>query len=416
MRPISIASIVSLLLALGCDTASNVEPVFQNYFIKYYGEDGNQTGEDLLINSDGSMVLLGNTSSQTSSLTTPFLVKIDPAGNLLWKRQLGELNERAVDVELDNQGNLIVVSNVGDEAESQIRLLRIDQSGRGKDSILINNGEKQIARSVTQVSDNSFLIAGYAEADPVANPQTMPIPPEDEADIIVVQVDTQMLGFKILLRQGGEHVGSSVKIFETVLGGDTKYLVFGDSDRPPTQTGEYKRAFEVISINKDGIQGLQANSGDDSELQTLAGVVLTPPSLQEGYLMVGTTFPPSNSSASNVYITQYTKELDARRIDKTIEIPGKRLAGISAAASQESFYILANEIRENNNRDIALIKLAGDGSTIGATSFGTLEGDDTAGAVYVLPDGRIAVYGTMQLETQKKMVLIVLSQNGKFSD
>jgi hypothetical protein len=45
-----------------------------------------------------------------------------------------------------------------------------------------------------------------------------------------------------------------------------------------------------------------------------------------------------------------------------------------------------------------------------------LEGEDTAGGVEVLPDGRIAVVGTIQLETQKKMVLIVTSANGRFSD
>lgn len=408
-----------MMLMLSCDTASTVDPVFLDYFIKYYGEDGNQEGVDLLVNADGSMILLGNSSSQTNPITIPFIAKIDPLGNVLWQRQLGELNETAVDVELDRQGNLIIVSNVGDEANSRIRLFRIDQQGTEIASIKIEHGEKQIAKSVTQVSDNNsliannFLISGYAEADPVKNPELPP--PSDEADIIVLQVDEALQVSKILLRQGGEHVGSSVKIFETILNDSTKYFFFGDSDRPLQAGGVYKRAFEVISINNAGVQGIRNVSGIDNEIQIASSIIETPASLQEGYLMVGTTYA-TNNSASNIYITQYNKTLNNARLDMSILL-GRRLEGVSAAiAEPDAFFILANEIRDNNNRDIFLLKMASDGAVIGSTSFGTLEGDDTAGAVRVLPDRRVAVFGTMELETQKKMVLIIISPEGKFSN
>lgn len=407
------------MLMLSCDTAGTVYPVFLDYFIKYYGEDGNQEGVDLLVNADGSMILLGNSSSQTNPITIPFIAKIDPLGNVLWQRQLGERNETAVDVELDRQGNLIIVSNVGDEANSRIRLFRIDQQGTEIASIKIEHGEKQVAKSVTQVSDNNsliannFLISGYAEADPVKNPELPP--PSDEADIIVLQVDEALQVSKILLRQGGEHVGSSVKIFETILNDSTKYFFFGDSDRPLQAGGVYKRAFEVISINNAGVQGIRNVSGIDNEIQIASSIIETPASLQEGYLMVGTTYA-TNNSASNIYITQYNKTLNDARLDMSILL-GRRLEGVSAAiAEPDAFFILANEIRDNNNRDIFLLKMASDGAVIGSTSFGTLEGDDTAGAVRVLPDRRVAVFGTMELETQKKMVLIIISPEGKFSN
>jgi hypothetical protein len=77
---------------------------------------------------------------------------------------------------------------------------------------------------------------------------------------------------------------------------------------------------------------------------------------------------------------------------------------------------LANEIKDNNKRDIFLLRLTFNGSVMGSLSFGSLEGDDSAGAVRAHPDGRIAVFGTMELETQKKMVLIMLSPNGNFSN
>lgn len=406
-----------MIMMLSCDTANNVPPVFQNFFIKYYGEDGNQEGVDLLLNTDGSMILLGNSSSQTSTVPVPFIVKIDPNGNILWQRELGEINETAVDVELDNQGNLIIVSNIGDEANSRIRLSRIDQQGNGIDSIIIDSGEKQVAKSVTQTTQNTFLIAGYAEADPEANPDPFPIPPADEADIIVIRVDESMIDPpEILARHGGEHVGSAVKIFETILNDSTKYLVFGDSDRPlNTSTGVYKRSFEVFSINEFGTPGISNLSGINTEIQVVSAIIETPAFLQEGYLMVGTTYALSGN-ASNIYITQYNKTVDNTRLDLSILL-GRRLEGVSADCSvPDNIFILANETRDNNKRDIFLLKLAGDGAVIGTTQFGTLEGDDVAGSVKVLSDGRVAVFGTMELETQKKMALIITNSDGKFSN
>ena len=61
------------------------------------------------------------------------------------------------------------------------------------------------------------------------------------------------------------------------------------------------------------------------------------------------------------------------------------------------------------------MRIERDGNVSWSTSFGSLEGDDTAGGVESLPDGRIAVVGH-QLETQRKMALIVTNPNGRFSD
>jgi hypothetical protein len=208
MRQISLAFILLVTLLLACDTAGNVDPVFQDYFVKYYGEDGNQEGIDMLVNPDGSLILLGNSTPR--EITFAFIAKIDPLGNVLWQRELGSNNERAADLEVDNQGNLIIVSNIGEGDESRIRIFKLDQQGKGIDSLIIPSTEKQVARSVMHATSNNYLIAGYSAADPDNNPE-LPTPPADEADIIVLQVDPLLDISKTLLRQGGEHVGNAVK-------------------------------------------------------------------------------------------------------------------------------------------------------------------------------------------------------------
>jgi len=412
MRKISLVYILFVTLLLACETEGNVDPVFQNYFVKYYGEDGNQEGVDMLVNEDGTMILLGNSTPREA--TSPYIIKVDPFGNVLWQRQLGGSDERAADVELDNQGNLIIVSNVGQDDESRIRIFKINQQGGGIDSLIIPSNEKQVAKAVLQVSNDNFLISGYSEADPDLNPE-LPNPPPDEADIIVLQVDPLMDVAEILLRQAGEHVGNAVKIFETVLGGSSKYVVCGDSDRPVDNTNNtYRRTLEVIPITPDGLQvGIRRVSGPTNQIQIAATAIETLPSVVEGYLLVGTTY---SGSTSTLYITQYSSNLETKRLDMTV-MEGTRLEGVSAATSETGyFFILANKILDNSKHDISLIKLEGDGSIIGETSFGSTEGDDKGGAVRMLPGGRVGLLGTMELETQKKMVLVVMSSDGKFSN
>jgi hypothetical protein len=407
------------MMVASCDTGNNVAPVFEQFFIKYYGEDGNQESVDMLINPDGTMVLLGNTTtSQTTDVNYPFIVKVDPLGNVLWQRRMGDGNEKAVDVEVDNQGNLIVVSNIGDESISRIRLFRLDQNGQGIDSLKIEMGERQVARSVTQASDNSYLIAGYAEPNTDRNPVLI-VPPIDEADIITIRVDPTFTNVWITSDLGGgEHVGGAAKVFEATIGGITTYLIFGDSDRPADQSSVYKRALEVIGIDEFGVpNGIRKISGNDipQETQIASTAIETSGTLQDGYLIVGTTYA-SNGVGSRVYLTQYDKTLSIKRLDFPLSNGGSPMQGVTAAFGEAGdFYVLANEIRQNNMRDVVLMKLASDGSVIGTLRFGTFEGEDVAGSVIVLPDRRVAIAATLELATQSKIALMIVSPDGKFT-
>jgi hypothetical protein len=212
---------------------------------------------------------------------------------------------------------------------------------------------------------------------------------------------------------GGEHVGAAVKIFEETLNGSPKYFLFGDSDRP--FDGSYNRSFEAIGIDLFGNAiGVRQVAGFANQTEICNAALRTTGGLQEGYLMVGTT-SPANNSTSDIFLVQFDRTLSIKRLALRLDL-GLRLEGISAAVGNaDDFYVLANQTTANNMRDIVLLKLASDGTLIGAQTFGTLEGDDLAGSVSVLPDRRVAVFGTIELETQSKMALMIMSPEGKFS-
>jgi hypothetical protein len=420
MRLISLLVISSVMVVCSCDTEGNVDPVYETYFLKYYGVDGNQEGVDLLVNPDGSMILLGNSSSQTNPITVPFIAKVDPFGTVQWQRQLGGFNEKAVDVEIDNNSNLIVLSNFGEGVTSRAKVYRVGQDGTGIDSILVDFQEWQMGKSITVATDGRILIAGSRKPNPSVNLGDNFLPIDDFADMTILEVDAAFEKDSIVSRfGGGELTGAALKVFETSAGG---YSLLGYSDRLARDV-VHKSRFEAFSLNDFFIApGQRVVVDADGESQVASSVIETFAS--PGYLMVGTNYV--NSLSSNIFLVSYYNPLGliASGSDKSPltqfqnqYLLNRRLEAVSlSAAEPDDLFVLANEITDNNNRDIFLLRLTLNGSIVGSSSFGSLEGDDSAGAVRAHPDGRIAVFGTMELETQKKMVLIMLSPGGNFSN
>jgi len=416
MRLISLSTLVLIALMFSCDTPGNVEPMFNNYFTKYYGEDGEQTGVDLVLNGDGSMILLGNSFSQTDPIS-PFIVKTDPQGNVLWQRTFKNDNETAVDIQLINGGaNVAVLTNV-QRATTNICLYLLSQDGNLVDSLYLTSTDNQVGRAVAQSSDNGYLITGYKDPNPARNPD-MP-PPPDEADILLLKIDNGLSEVSDLSPGGGEHIGSGVNTFEINFNSSVYYLVFGYSDRPRKNTASYQMCFQLIASNIDGVPtGMHEYSEDEiNEEQIASSTLKIPPALGDGYLLVGTT---RSGASSDLYLTRFAKPLNPDATTHSLDgkIPlGRRIEGVAAAnASPDGYFVIANEVRENSKKDIFLLRVERDGAVSWSRSFGSLDGEDNAGGIEALPDGRIAVVGTIQLETQRKMALIVTNGNGAFSD
>jgi hypothetical protein len=92
---------------------------------------------------------------------------------------------------------------------------------------------------------------------------------------------------------------------------------------------------------------------------------------------------------------------------------------VSVFSLQQSGYLVAANNVSSGNSDIVLMKLNVDGSeawTVPVTLGG--QGDDSQSALYELPDGRILVFGTMQIgdDRQSKMALIKLNSDGRLRD
>ena len=418
MRINKITIVALVVMLLGCDAGNRVDPVFEDYFIKYYGEDGNQEGVDIYVNDDDSMILLGNSSSLTDK-SKPFIVKTDSEGNVLWQRQMGERDETAVDVELITQGayqgKLVVISNVGTGDLTRVRVTIVDQDGHGVDSLVVGSSVKQVAKSVSIASNNDFLISGYIAPDPDKNLNMDNA--DDTADVMCLRLSQSFqTSATPWVWQGGQYRGSGEKAFEVMLQDTVKYVIFGWSDTPlDDAAGVFEDKFDVSVVS---VKGIPANgstrTGLKGEEQTCSQAIRVPAAQEDGFFLIGTSTSGPNS---NIYIAKYSKDLTVTKLYQKL-LYGQKMEGVAVAnaVQDEGYFLLADAIQDNNNSNIFLVHIRFDGSEVWTSTFGTDDGDDRAGAVAALKDGRVAVLGTMDLETQKKMALIIVTQKGGFSN
>ncbi|MEM9859008.1 MAG: hypothetical protein AAF843_16740, partial [Bacteroidota bacterium] len=126
---------LTLILFTGCDTEGNSDPRFEDFFVKYYGGDGNQTGERVIQYNEGFLVF--GTTSLINSTPKLFLVYTDRLGNEVWSQTYGGDNElQAVDVEIDADNNIVLAANTTSSGLNEIIFFKLSPEGNKIDSLI----------------------------------------------------------------------------------------------------------------------------------------------------------------------------------------------------------------------------------------------------------------------------------------
>lgn len=411
----SLIVLVASFLWVSCDTESTVDPVYKDTFIKYYGEDGDQEGKDLVVNNDGTIIILG-TSTSPGGLKRMYLAKTDGEGTIIWERKLGEISrdEIAQDIEPiiagPDAGNYIVMSSVVKSIADSlaIRLTIVSPDGDSLKSELINRYESQSGKSITPLSDGTYFISGN-----VLNADTLNVdlPIFDIEDVLVIRVPSSLVPNPVAdyFRIGLSSLGSGVKIFE---GPSPDFYYAGYSDEligseSVATDYELNFVFRKFITDPSSVSSVYAGDPGIEDNEEMSSIAKSGSGLS--YLAVGTRTDGSGNktivaSTANVNFT-------AANSMQNLLVGAE---GISASASgATSFLVVGNKINPGG-RDIWLSKVDITLNPIFAVTFGGSNNDDTASAVAELPNGDIVVLGTMELTNQKKIALIKLKSNGGF--
>ena len=429
MRHLKILLIISLFIS--CETGTETTPN-EGYFLKYFGNEGNQTGIDFVINTDGTFVILGN--SRTLTKTTDdqqiYVAKIDARGKLIWEKTFGgKFDEEAKDIELLPDGTLIVLANsdnnfLTDEIgrDRDVLLIRIRQDGTKIDSIkqglttAANNVSgaptDENASTVTVISDG-YIVAGSSS--------TVPQTTVDKYNFMNVRfrndlswvTDASGLWKSEIAFFSNSGESKTIKILQS----NASFYGLGFTNANVKPTADFD--FFIYGLGPDGGSLGSTSYGSPLYDEKLTSVSTLPVQLGSGYLLTGSR---QNATDGDVYLVKLEPGIlfpPSLQIEKPLGLNLGMIAFQSTYNYSTSLnYYVTSEKLNGSTTDIYLTKLDNRGTKIFEQVFGGI-GDDLAGAVAELPGGRIALIGTMTLggviDGQKKIVFMKLNPEGRLA-
>lgn len=404
-----------LLMLWQCDTPANVEPVFRNYFIRYYGGNGNHFAEDVLLTNTGNLIILGNVS-YSASLNRMYLIITDIEGNVVVEKPMGENQESARDIEPitagPEAGNFVILSNVRKNVADSlaIRLTLINAQGDSLKSYYYNSLKSQEGFSVTPLNNGGYFIGGRTtdtDPDPSSgNVDLSLVGLTDKEDELVISVNPDF-SVEYVRRIGGSTEGACVKILQ----GPSSYFYAGYSDRlDGSEAGiaanyEHNFNFRVFTNNPASVPNfVSGTSGQHEVLKSVAqassgtilalGTRLTNPRRPFAALLTS-TFSPIDAAVLPFFANDY----------EAVHV---------APSGGSRFLVALNRVGAGNTRDIWIGRMNTEFVFDFQTVLGGPNTDDMASCIMELPGGDILVLGTMDITNQRKIALIKLRPDGTF--
>lgn len=409
-----------LSVVVSCDYENSVEPPYKNYFVKYYGGDGDQTAVDLIVNNDGSMIILGNWQDDVDSGNKIYLIKVDEHGNVVWEKKLGTFKEKAKDIEPTLDGNYVILSDYKfSETNIDIKLHRLRPDGSPIDSVVYGSIEIDEGSTVTPLDDGGFIVTGSTTLDTtvIIDPNT----PNDLSDIFHYRCNSSLVFdsefWKGQFGPGTLDFGTKVIQYSSNL-----FYVFGSSNQIHAGNPAGNQNLMYYSINAGGENGTPNYLGDfDSDTQS-SFVMPVAEELGAGYLVVGTKFTPSG--AISLHATRLRSPLlfnsvNDEQFDREVPVESRRITSLSATSivhTNPGFLLIGNEARETGS-NIWLTKIDINGNQLWSASYGSEAEEDLGAAVRELPNGKIIIAGSVRLiNNQYKMVLMKVNSTGQLMD
>lgn len=410
MKRILYTIVLLLLVSTACDTESSIDPVFEDYFLKYYGTEGNQEGVDLVSLSDGGFLLLG--SSQTIGGNSQILVvRTDVLGNEVWSNLYGgQFNEFPTDIELESNGNVLISANVdeGTSSGTDVLFLRLNQEGIVLDSAIFGlPNVSETINSLTLVSDGDIIGVGTTTAVDTQKPSYDPATDlEDFYSIRITNSFVQLEPFQWKQVVGYPGRDRGQKIIEQENG---RFLMFGTSDDP--NSNSQQEGFNMILFATNDLGDIVSfpevqyygTLGDELAAQITE-------TIDGGYSMIGTSI--QESAGSSMFSTRVRSNIDFVNSSIINVVPDIVATAVTNSLSGGFFQLGVSNASVSGN--ILLVKTNDAGAIEWSREFGGLD-SDSAGKIIQLLDGSLAIIGSIELESQKKMALIKTNRMGEFN-
>ncbi|MEI6124255.1 MAG: T9SS type A sorting domain-containing protein [Bacteroidota bacterium] len=96
---------------------------------KTFGGLQDESGTSIIGNADGSFIIVGSTSTYTSSFSSAYLLKIDGNGSLIWSKSYDKLGSSRASSIVANYNNGYIIGGTTGDTPSMLYLLKINNNG-----------------------------------------------------------------------------------------------------------------------------------------------------------------------------------------------------------------------------------------------------------------------------------------------
>jgi len=428
---------------ISCDSKNTFESPAESYFVKFYGEDGDHEGVDFISNSDGSFILLGNEKIVGDPLGRQiFVVKVDAQGMVIGEKKSFGLagDDFAKDIELTPDGNIIIAGETQKASgDKDVYLIIISQNLELLNSKQIGLKTIDGLESDEEVNSISIIQSGFIVSGSTTAVKTTKV--NDLRDALHIRLNNSLdpIDPATGLWKNSSGLDDSndvlIKMFEI---NSSTYYGFGYTNTVRNSSRDYK--YWAFSL---GATGDPSNNGTDlldvigseAEDEILSAVIESPIQAGEGFILSG--IKTNSSDESQSFIVKLQKTLFVPGEDNVLAEESPTVLGnleniidISpylvkrsnmTSLNQGGFLLLSgSKVLSNDKLNVSLFKISNTFlDTWQAPIFFGGAGDDFAGSVTELADGKIIIIGTMTLggvTGQTKMVLMKLNSEGKLSD
>ncbi len=379
----------------------NVEPRFEAYFVKYYGEDGNQSGSDVKQTADGGYVLIGSTQVDNEA-SQVLLVKVDEEGNQQWQRSFGgERNKAGVALVVLADGSMVLAANSENENGRQdILLIKTNALGEEQKRLILGTPvSDETIEDLTLTDEGRLLISGTSnDIDEITDKNTYDFYfPRADLDLVSEINTASWLG-----RYG---IDAEDRLSAGVQKEDGEFLMFGTSNATPPDGSQLESTnIVVIDVNSIGVSRGGISYYGTRFSDKCSDVALTS---DGGFGIIGTSKNNNASEAIFIRLRNDGSVITQRTIDTNANIDAESIT----EAVNGGFVITGNQ-QVNGVNNIYLAKLDNLGNLIWERSFGGID-EDRAGRIVQLNDGSLVFIGTVTLDKQTKMCLIKTDSNGE---
>lgn len=399
--------IICVMLIVSCDTKDTVDPTYNEFFIKYYGNEGDQKGQAIVTTETG--IYLAGTTLRAGGLSEIFLVKTNLLGTVEWERSFDYTNDlETVGMVMDDMGNLYIAANRRhDEVYNDFYVMKTDAGGNFLSDAYFSADDSQLPyddhlESITITGGNDLILTGWT-----SNVIDKDLP-SNISDVYTLRLNSDLVALSDIewRKRSGfrESMDLGKKIIQARPGG--QYFFIGTTDKADGTGITAQTNLISFPLQGDG----QFPSGD-----VINGTTFTEEASDIIPTSAGDVVAMWNSStgfnASTIYLA-YANEAEGYELQTGRSLPLSATMGNSIIQSRFGGFIILGEQINNNNTDIFLIRTNQNFDIEWQTVLGGLE-NETATQVAELSDGSIVLTGSVLLESQQKMFLIKTKANGQ---